>query len=62
MTELKDKTPEELRDDWLETIILREKVLNWAKYTGFSANELVSRTAEHQIEMFFGRQRLQSND
>ncbi len=62
MTEIIDLGKYELREEWLKTVDLRNNVLEWAKRTGFNANELVSRTAEHQIEMFFGRQRLQSND
>lgn len=61
MTDLKDKTTHELREDWLDTIHLREEVLNWAKKTGFTANELVSRTAEHSIETFYGRKKLENN-
>ena len=59
MTELKDRNTNELRDDWLDTITLRHKVLEWAKHTGFSASELVSRTAEHKIEMFYGKKKLE---
>jgi hypothetical protein len=57
-----EKTKEQLRDDWLDTIQLREKVLAWAKYSGFSASELVSRKAEHDIEWHYGKKRLEDND
>ena len=59
MTELKDRNTSELRADWLDTIALRQKVLDLAKHTGFSVNDLVSRTAEHSIEMFYGRKVLE---
>lgn len=59
MTELKDRTPIELRDDWLDTIQLRIKVLDWAKHTGYGVSELVSRTAEHGIETIYGRKKLE---
>jgi len=58
MTDLKDRGVKELRDDWLDTIQLREKVLAWAKHTGYNANDLVSRTAEHDIERYYGKKRL----
>lgn len=41
------------------TVALRELVLEWAKDTGYSASQLVSRTAEHDIEQFFGRLKLE---
>ena len=61
MTELKDREPKELRDDWLDTIQLRNKVIAWSKHTGYSASELVSRTAEHGIEWHYGKKRLEEN-
>ena len=61
MTELKDRNTKELRDDWLDTIQLRIKVLDWAKHTGYGVSELVSRTAEHGIEAIYGRNRLEDD-
>ncbi len=62
MTELKDQNEKQLELTWLDTVQLREKVLAWAKHTGFSASELVSRTAEHSIETIYGRKVLESKD
>ena len=60
--EWRGRDPEHIRDLWLDTKQLRDKVLAWAKETGFSANELVSRHAEHDIEMYYGRKLLEGNN
>lgn len=59
MTEPNRQSKEQLELTWIGTIKLREAVLNWAKETGFSASELVSRTAEHSIETIYGRKVLE---
>lgn len=51
-----------LRMEWKETVELRNIVLDWAKRTGFSANQLVSRTAEHELELTYGKKVLESSD
>ena len=60
--EWRGKKPEDIKYLWLDTIQLRDKVLAWAKETGFSASELVSRHAEHDIEMHYGRKLLEDNN
>jgi len=55
MTETANMNIAELQELHIRTIKLREEVLQWAKDSGYSATELVSRTAEHEIEMFYGR-------
>lgn len=49
----------ELKIEWKETIELRDFVLDWAKRTGFNAGELVSRMAEHDLELKYGRKVLE---
>jgi len=53
------KEPEEIRELWLDTKQLRNLVLLWSERSGFSASELVSRMAEHDIEMHYGRKVLE---
>ena len=62
MTDLNEKDTAYLRDLWLDTIQLREKVLAWAKETGYSASQLVSRSAEHGIEGIYGRKQLEKGE
>lgn len=62
MADLNEKDVKYLRDIWLDTIALRVKVLAWAKETGFSASQLVSRTAEHGIEEIYGRKQLEDGE
>jgi len=55
VTEINKLTKEELKDLYIKTIELREMVLAWEKECGYSASSLVSRTAEHDMEMYYGR-------
>lgn len=48
-------TPEDIALRWGYTIELRKTVLEWAKITGFEVSQLVSRTAEHDLEKLYGR-------
>ena len=59
MTEINKLDKDQLETTWNKTIALRGLVLDWAKETGFGVADLVSRTAEHQIEMFYGRKVLE---
>ncbi len=59
--EWRGRDPAEIKDLWLATIRLRNTVLAWSKETGFSASELVSRHAEHDIEMYYGRKLLEGD-
>ena len=51
----------ELQDTYYETVKLRKSVLDWQEKYGYNANDLVSRTAEHDMEMFYGRLALGEN-
>lgn len=59
ITELKTLRAEELESLYIDVVNLRKTVLDLVQKYGYSAETLVSRTFEHEIERWFGFRILQ---
>ena len=55
---LNQLTPDELAELHSTVVDMREKVLELVQKYEFSANQLVSRTMEHEIESVYGKKLL----
>lgn len=61
MTEINSLQNEQLEDLHIAVVKLREQVLELVDSYGYSANQLVSRTFEHDLESIYGRRMLKEN-
>ena len=58
MTELTKLSIAELAFLWNESNNLRDTLDKWCKKTGYTASQLMSKTAIHDIEWFYGKKML----